>query len=119
MIISIPEDIYGYESKTMGNFTPRQVACFGLSLAVIAPTTILLMLTTNSVDLAATVGILLGMPILLCGFVRQDGQPLEKIIYYKLRWKFRYPQARPYHMENLYDRIEKEAKRLETEKGQG
>lgn len=118
MIVSIPEDIYGYESKSVGNFTLRQVVCFCIALAVIAPTLALLYLLTGSIDLAATVAILLGMPVLLCGFIKQDGQPLEKVIRYKLLWKFKYPHNRPYQMDNLYQRIEKEAARLETEEAQ-
>ena len=118
MIVSIPEDIYGYESKSVGNFTLRQVVCFCLALAVIAPTLVLLYWLTGSIDLSATVAILLGMPVLLCGFIKQDGQPLEKIIRYKLLWKFKYPHNRPYQMDNLYQRIEKEAARLEKETAQ-
>ena len=113
MYIPIPDDIYGYESKTFGNFTARQVVCFLLGLAVIAPMLFVMLRATGSVDLSALVAILLGMPVLMCGFIKQDGQYLERVILFKLRWKFKYPQHRPFRMHNLYLDIESEGNRLE------
>lgn len=118
MIVSIPEDIYGYESKSVGNFTIRQVVCISLSLVVIIATIVLLYLLTGIVEISAFVAAILGVPISLCGIIKQDGQPLEKVIRYKLLWKFKYPHNRPYQMDNLYQRIEREAARLETEETQ-
>ena len=115
MIVSIPEDIYGYESKSIGNFTVRQAVCFLVALVIIAPTLFLLYWLTGSIDISATTAFLLGAPVLLCCFIKQDGQTLEKVIWYKVLWKFRYPHKRPYQMENLYQRIEKEAEKLEPE----
>ena len=118
MIVSIPEDIYGYESKSVGNFTIRQVVCISLSLVVIIATIVLLYLLTGIVEIAAFVAAILGVPISLCGIIKQDGQPFERVICYKLRWRFKYPHNRPYQMDNLYQRIEREAARLETEETQ-
>lgn len=113
MIISIPEDIYRYEAKTFGNFTARQVVCFFLALAVMAPVLLLLYWATGVIDLAALAAVLLGLPVLLCGFVKVDGQPLERVLLYKLRWR-RQPHKRPYRAGNLYTRFEKEASQLEA-----
>lgn len=114
MIVSIPDDIYGYETKTFGNFTIRQVVCFALAGIVIAPTMFFLMWLTKSVDLSALVSIMAGMPVLMCGFVKKDGQYLEKIVVYKIRWRFRYPAKRPFRMRNLYADIEQEVRDLES-----
>ena len=114
MYIPVPEDIYGYETKTFGNFTIRQVICFILAVAVIAPVMIFMLRLTKSVDISAFVSIMAGMPVLMCGFVKKDGQYLEKIILYKLRWRFQYPTKRPFRMKNLYSTIEQEVKELEA-----
>jgi len=113
MIVNIPEDIYSYESKSCGIFTTRQLICTLLSFLVIAPTFILLFLLTYSPDLSALVSILLGVPIIMCGIFKKDGQFLEKIIMYKWQWKFKYPQKRKFVMSNLYEDVERLQKECE------
>lgn len=110
MIVKIPEDVYQYENKVWGNFTARLLVFFLIALGLTAMTFGLLFWATNSIDLSATVAIIVCLPIMSCGIFKKDGQPLEKIIKYRYLAKFRYKQKRKYVMTNLYEVIQNNQK---------
>ena len=103
MILRIPKDFHSYEPKSFGNFTLRQVVCLVVSFPIVAALFIPIFTFTNSIDLAATIAILIGVPIALCGFVKRDGVYLEKVVYALWVSRFRYPRKRRYVMRNWYE----------------
>jgi hypothetical protein len=126
MIVPIPEDIYCYEHKVWGNFTKRQLICGTAALTVIFPIFIPVFLRTENPRLAALVSMFAALPILLCGIWKRDGQYIDKIIWYKFRQRFKFPQKRKFVMINLYEIIQKEYERAhekatdkDTEKKKG
>lgn len=105
MIVEIPDDIYAYESKAIGNLTKRQALCFAGGGGVVLGVFIPLFQVTQSSTLAALVSFSIAIPLFfLCAVVRRDGQPLEKVLKYRMRWKKR-PHKRPYHVSNFYEEI--------------
>ncbi len=114
MIVKIPEDIYSYDNKVWGNFTLRQVVCMGIALVTVIPIFVLIFWGTGSMDLAAFVCFFAAAPILLCAKAKKDGQHLEKIIWYKIQARYKYPQKRKYVMTNLYEEVVKNQKEYEA-----
>ena len=106
MIVKIPEDIKAYENKAMGNFTMRQIICLGIVIVIVAPIFWVLFHFTNSIDISAIVACILGVPVMLCGFVKRDGIYLEKIIIEKYKEKKKYKVNRPFVMHNMYEDIQ-------------
>lgn len=106
MVLRIPKDFRSYEPKSFGNFTLRQAICLVVSFPIIAALFIPIFYLTNSIDLAGTVAVLVGIPIALCGFVKKDGVYLEKVIYALWISRFRYPRKRRYVMQNWYEDLE-------------
>ena len=105
MIVPIPEDIYAYESKSVGNLTKRQAISFGLGGAAVLGIFIPLMIYTQSSTIAAIAAFFIAMPVFLCGIIRKDGQPFEKVIRYRMEWKKR-SGPRPYRAGNFYEDIQ-------------
>lgn len=107
MIVKIPNDIFQYSNKAIGNFSLRQIICLSASLIVITPVFLLLFLVLKlGTDISAITAMLLGLPIASCGFFNKHGIYLEQIIKYKIDWRFKYSRQRRYVMRNLYEDIE-------------
>lgn len=117
MIVSIPDDIYAYESKAVGNLTFRQAICLFASAATVFASFLPIYLLSKSVEIASLVSFVVAVPIFFCAIIKKEGQPFEKLIRYRLAWKKGCHQ-RPYRMSNLYEdleKIEKECTHIETE----
>ena len=114
MIVKIPEDIYAYENKTVGNFTTRQVVCGLLGFLLIAPTFFFLYWFTGSMELAAFASFLVSSPVFFAAVYKNRGQHLEQVLEYKLVWRFQYPRKRKFVMSNLYEDVERLQKEWEA-----
>ena len=110
MIVRIPEDIYSYEHKVLGNFTARQLVCMILALVIIAPVFIGLFITTGDPNISTIAATIVGLPILFCAVFKKDGQHLEKVIYIRFLEKFRYTRKRKFIMRNLYEIMQENQK---------
>jgi hypothetical protein len=113
MIVPIPEDIYSYRHKVWGNFSKRQLVCGVIALIIIFPVFIPVFWYTGSPRLAALLSVVAILPVLFCGIVEKDGQPLEKVIWYKYRQRFKFPQKRKFAMSNLYEIVQQNQKEYE------
>lgn len=74
--VEMSDDIRKYENKTIGPFTTRQGICLGLGLLVGGVTALLLPVDINN---KITIGLILMLPFMLCGFVKLDGAYFETI----------------------------------------
>ena len=112
--VQMPENIYRYEHKVLGNFTARQLICGGIALAIIFPVFLTVFLKTGSPRLAVLLSTAASFPALACSVFKKDGQYLEQILRYRWRQKFKYPQKRKFVMHNLYEIIQQSQKEYET-----
>lgn len=114
MIVQIPEDIFVYEHKAWGNFTVRQLLCVSIALAVTCAVFIPVFWKTNNPRLATFLASSAGLPILYCAIWKKDGQYLEKVLWYRYRQRFKFPQKRKYVMTNLYEAVQQNQKEYES-----
>ena len=110
MIVPISEDIFVYEHKVWGNFTKRQLICGSIALVVICAVFIPVFWKTNSPRLATFLSMGAAVPILYSAIKKKDGQYLEKVLWYRYRQRFKFPQKRKYVMTNLYETIQQNQK---------
>lgn len=99
--VSVPKDLTNIKTKFMGNFTKRQVVCFGLGALAGFPTYFLVR------GIAGTTGgfyalIAVMLPFFLFGMVEKNGMPLEKYVKYFIQHKFVNPPVRVYKTETIY-----------------
>ncbi len=118
--VPVPKDLTKVKTKVAFNLTKRQLICFGVGGLIGIPTYIFTRGTIGN-DAAAFLMIGLMLPFFLLGIYEKDGQPLEKVLGYIIRAKFRYPKTRPYQTNNIYAALErqnaydKEAARIEKQ----
>ncbi len=118
--VPVPKDLTKIKTKVAFNLTKRQLICFGVGGLIGIPTYIFTRGTIGN-DAAAFLMIGLMLPFFLLGIYEKDGQPLEKVLGYIIRAKFRYPKTRPYQTNNIYVALErqnaydKEAARIEKQ----
>jgi len=118
--VPVPKDLTKIKTKVAFNLTKRQLICFGVGGLIGIPTYIFTRGTIGN-DAAAFLMIGLMLPFFLLGIYEKDGQPLEKVLGYIIRAKFRYPKTRPYQTNNIYAALErqnaydKEAARIEKQ----
>lgn len=104
MIVRIPEDIYAYKPKLIGNFTLRQ-ALFTVSAAIILFVIFIpLYALTHDTSFAGFIASLVATCIMLAGRIEKDGLPFEKYLFLKLK-SHCHPDKRPFEMTNLYESI--------------
>jgi hypothetical protein len=102
--IKIPKDLSNYKTKIIGNFTLRQVICFGGGLVLGFGSYFLLTIYCNvNSDLASWALILLCMPLFAFGIVEKNGMPLEKYIKCIIDNRIIAAYKRPYKQTNIYD----------------
>lgn len=110
--VATPKDLRKVKSKVVGNFTKRQIICFGLAALVGIP----FYLATRKVvgtDIAAILMIGVAMPFFFLAMYERNGMPAEKYLALIIRHKT-LPQIRPYEAENLFLQLEKR-KKIEKE----
>lgn len=103
--VPVPKDLTKVKTKLAFNLTKRQLICFSLAALVGLP---VYFLTRNAIGNSASVLLMIGlmMPFFFLAMYERDGQPAEKLIKSRLRYKL-WPKKRPYRTENLYRTINK------------
>ena len=120
--VDVAKDPKAIKSKFIGNFTKRQVICFGAA-AVVGVPFYLLTRKVIGTDVAALMMVAVMLPFFFIAMYEKDGFPAEKILYFMIRQKFLTPGIRPYKSENIYrrleetERIKEEVRKLEEKAG--
>ncbi len=109
--VPVPKDLTKVKTKLAFNLTKRQLICFSLAALAGLP---VYFLTRGAVGNSAAVLMMIGlmMPFFFFAMYERDGQPAEKLLKNRLRYKL-WPKKRPYRTENLYKSMsEKEVMRI-------
>ena len=109
--VPVPKDLTKVKTKLAFNLTKRQLICFSLAALVGLP---VYFLTRGAVGTTPAVLMMIGimMPFFFFAMYERDGQPAEKLLKNRLRYKL-WPKKRPYRTENLYKSMsEKEVMRI-------
>ena len=109
--VPVPNDLNRIKTKLAFNLTKRQLICFSLAALAGLP---VYFLTRGAVGNSAAVLMMIGimMPFFFFAMYERDGQPAEKLLKNRLRYKL-WPKKRPYRTENLYKSMsEKEVMRI-------
>ena len=103
--VPVPKDLTTVKTKVAFNLTKRQLICFGLAAAVAVPT---YFLTRGALGTSGAVMTLViaALPFFFLAMYEKDGQPAEKILKNRLRYKL-WPKNRPYRTDNLYKSMSK------------
>lgn len=98
--VPVPKDLTKVKTKVAAGLTKRQLICFSLGGLVGLPA---YFLTRGAIGNSASVLLMIGlmMPFFFFAMYERDGQPAEKLLKNRLRYKL-WPKERPYRTENLY-----------------
>jgi hypothetical protein len=105
--VTVPKDLNRVKTKVALNLTKRQLICFSAAGLVGIPTYLLTRSPLGN-DVAATVMVMIMLPLFAFALYEKDGMPLEKIIGNVLRTRFFYPKVRPFATENFYRLMQSE-----------
>ena len=98
--ISVPRDLTKVKSKVAFNLTKRQLICFGTAALIGVP--LFFVLRDSGGNTAATLGMMAVMLRRSSRYVRENGQPLEKVLSHYVQARFLRPKIRPYQTNNYY-----------------
>lgn len=103
--VPVPKDLTKVKTKVAAGLTKRQLICFSLAALVGLP---VYFLTRGAIGNSAAVLLMIGlmMPFFFFAMYEKDGQPAEKLLRNRLRYKL-WPKDRPYRTENFYKSISK------------
>lgn len=103
--VPVPKDLTKVKTKLAFNLTKRQLICFSLAGLVGLP---VYFFTRGAIGNSAAVLLMIGlmMPFFFFAMYERDGQPAEKILKNRLRYKL-WPKDRPYRTDNLYKSMSK------------
>ena len=92
--VPVPKDLTKVKTKLAFNLTKRQLICFSLAGLVGLP---VYFFTRGAIGNSAAVLLMIGlmMPFFFFAMYERDGQPAEKILKNRLRYKL-WPKDRPY-----------------------
>ena len=116
--VPVPKDLTRVKSKVAFNLTKRQLICFSLAALAGLP---VYFLTRGAIGNSAVVLLMIGlmMPFFFFAMYERDGQPAEKLLKNRLRYKL-WPKKRPYRTENLYKSMsKKEVMRIAKDQATG
>lgn len=104
--VDVAKDPGAIKSKFVGNFTKRQVICFGAAAAAGIP---FYLLTKQYIgtDMAALLMVAVMLPFFFIAMYEKDGQPAEKYLRDVIEMRFMRPGIRRYKVENLYEQLKK------------
>ncbi|HHU13144.1 MAG TPA: PrgI family protein [Clostridiaceae bacterium] len=105
--VTVPKDLNKVKTKVALNLTKRQLICFSAAGLVGVPVYLLTRSTLGN-DVAATLMVMIMLPLFAFALYEKDGMTLEKIIGNMVRSRFFYPKRRPYETENVYRIIQNE-----------
>ena len=103
--VPVPKDLTKVKTKLVFNLTKRQLICFSLAALVGLP---VYFFTRGAIGNQAAVLLMIGlmMPFFFFAMYERDGQPAEKLLKNRLRYKL-WSKKRPYRTENLYKSMSK------------
>ncbi len=113
MLIEIPKNILSYNAKLLGGFTARQLIC-GITGCGAILYMYFIALANVEGQMKTYGAALVGVPILLIGFVQIYDMPLEKAIPIILYDNFFLPQVRFYKTEYMEISMEDIISNVET-----
>lgn len=113
--VDVAKDPKAIKSKFIGNFTKRQVICFGAA-AVVGVPFYLLTRKVIGTDVAALMMVAVMLPFFFIAMYEKDGVPAELYLKQVIEMKFIRPGIRRYKVENLYEQLrERESMEKEVE----
>ena len=99
--VEIPKDINGYKPKFIGPLTLRNTVSIIITAITAVPIGFLLgQVFVN--EIALTIAMIIGAPILFCVFKDIYGMPAEKFILMYLKTQVFTPKDRKYKTNNFY-----------------
>ena len=103
--VPIPKDLSKIKTKLAFNLTKRQLICFSGAATVGLPA---YLFSRGSIGNSAAMFLMIGLmlPFFFFAMYERDGQPAEKLLKNRLRYKL-WPKKRPYRTENLYKSMSK------------
>lgn len=103
--VPVPKDLTKVKTKLAAGLTKRQLICFSLAALVGLP---VYFFTRSVIGNSAAALLMIGlmMPFFFFAMYERDGQPAEKLLKIRLRYKL-WPKKRPYRTENLYRTMSK------------
>ena len=107
--IKMSRDIREFSPKVLGPFDKRQIVVLAISIFTGVP--IFLLLGALPLQFKLIVSLIVVLPILLCGWVKMFGMPLEVFVFKFIIPTIFNPRKKVYITENFYEN-------LFTEKGQ-
>ena len=102
--VDVAKDPKAIKSKFIGNFTKRQVICFGAA-AVVGVPFYLLTRKVIGTDVAALMMVAVMLPFFFIAMYEKDGVPAEQYLKQVIEMKFIRPGIRRYKVENLYEQL--------------
>lgn len=111
--VDVAKDPGAIKSRFVGNFTKRQVICFGAAAASGIPVYLLAKQYIGT-DMAALLMVAVMLPFFFMAMYEKDGKPAEKYLRDVIEMKFLRPGIRRYRVENLYEQL-KEREKMEME----
>ena len=116
--VDVAKDPKAIKSKLIGNFTKRQVICFGAAALIGIPFYLFTRKALGS-DVAALLMVAVMLPFFFVAMYEKDGVPAEQYLKQVIEMRFLRPGIRRYKVENLYEQLrereilEKEVETLE------
>lgn len=104
--VDVAKDPADVKSKFLGNFTKRQVICFGIAALVGVP---FYLCTRKSIgtDVSALLMVGIMLPFFFLALYEKDGVPAEVYLKQMITMRFIRPGIRRYKTGNLYDDLRK------------
>ena len=113
--VDVAKDPMDIKAKLIGNFTKRQVICFGAA-AVVGIPFYLLTRKVIGTDMAALLMVAVMLPFFFIAMYEKDGMPAEQYVWQVIEMKFIRPGIRRYKVGNLYEQLkENESIKKEVE----
>ncbi len=106
--VPVPKDLTKVKTKVAFNLTKRQLVCFGCGALIGVPLFFLLRGPAGN-SVAAMCMMLVMLPFFMLAMYEKHGQPLEKIVGNILKVAVIRPKQRPYHTNNFYAVLERQA----------
>lgn len=97
--VEMTKDIRDFEPHFLGPLTKRQIIYIGISAAYGIP--FMVLAPIESVPNRLFIGIMLMLPVFMCGFVKWDGLPME-VLMIKLLYRLICPTKRKMSEKNYW-----------------
>lgn len=101
--IKMSRDIREFSPKVLGPFDKRQIVV--LAAAIFTGVPIFLLLGSLPLQFKLIVSLIVVLPILLCGWVKMFGMPLEVFVFKFILPTIFNPRKKIYITENYYEKL--------------